>query len=241
MSKVKKVAIISIQSNKSIYGVNLKGERFSYLTGAATMIEGQKEGGNPFISQLLQKAKEQFTKQLDMLPGKYMVISGAAVTNHPAYQEFAKNQYKHFGGDLGKGLQKFSNQQLDGYMMIHMAERYSGLKDKSPQKQALAKLAQDLGVDAVALIDLDVYYKVTAEILGSGSADAAVNTLVLVYGKDAEDVMSGSIPTQRQGPLGMIAGNVFLDKNTYPIFEKAVVKSFTKMGEMAAKDLSKQK
>ena len=239
MEKVKKIAVISIESNKALYGVNLQGNRFSSITGAATMIEGQQGGGNPFIAALLAKANERFSKEISML-GNYQVVSGAEVTGNPAYLEFTKNLYSGFGGDVVKGLQKINSQQLTGYEMIPEAEKFMQTQKNSAARAALADLASKLGVDAVALIDVDFHYQVTAELLGSGSADAAVKTVVFVVNKDGEEAISGWIPEERAGVLGMVAGNVFLNKDTQPIFEKAVTKSFEKMGEMAAKDLKKK-
>lgn len=242
ISKVKKVAIISMQANKGIYGIHyVSGDRrrVDSITTAVSQIEGQKEAGNPFVSQLLLKAKEQFTKQLRMLPGDFEVISGSEVTDNPAYKEFIENQYKFFGGELAKGLQKYNRQTLGGYQTIPNVKSFFRAKDNHPGRKALAKLAADLGVDAVALIDMDIYYHVTSELLGGGFADAAVDTLVFIYGKEGEEVMGGFIPPQRKGPLVMAAWSVLLDKNTYPLFETAIVKSYEKMGKMASKEMKK--
>jgi len=97
ISKVKKIAIVSLQSNKSIYGRDTRGNKMLTITGIASGLEAQKKEGNPFVARLLNRTTERLTQEFQGLPGGFKVVSGAEVSNNPAYKAFVDNLYKKMG------------------------------------------------------------------------------------------------------------------------------------------------
>ena len=224
-SKVKKIAIVSLQMNKDVYLTLPNGARPLISVPLTSMVAGAEShfaGGNPFFIRLLTKADEVLKREFDGLPKKYQVISGQEVFNNPAYQQFVAQMYKGFGGDVSQTVIRTQKQTIPGYQAVPDAGTIinSG-KDHQFQK-ALIDLAKKLGVDGVALVDLNVYYQHSAGLVELGSADARVGVTMFMVNADNEEAIVGSENGGKKGPLALIGGNVLLNNDTYPMFESAM-------------------
>lgn len=169
---VKKLAIVSIYANKAIYNVKAPTTADTDLLSAVLKTEagGQERAAR---QQALSYGYQVFAERLNEI-GSWDVLPPDRIINNEKYQELTSpGDEGTFMGKLINAFAKFGMGQWDTpegiiYIPIEsVVERgsktvYLGKDKKSPEEEArekLASLAQELGVDAVAILKLDVAYE----------------------------------------------------------------------------------
>jgi hypothetical protein len=160
IGKVKKIAVISLQSN-TLRGEDKNGKKVGSLTNLVSAVEGVANGGNllggnPLIERLLKKTSEVFASEFKSLAGNYQVVSGPEIYNNPAYKEFVAGFFSSEFHDKGG-----ASQPLKGYSVVPNSKTFdSNFEAKAKLgdfgvnatllKKSLEGLAKKLGVDSIA-------------------------------------------------------------------------------------------
>lgn len=175
--QVKKVAIVSVYMNRKIYDVEAPkqggGEGLGALVKAAASAAGTSvleatlgdvAGYQPVVAYGLTTFGENLN-----VSGRWEVVPANEIVGHPSYKDFLAAGETGTMGDITKGLAKLGSAEfvgVDGMIVIpvgSMVEAGSTIHfgdETSTEKhrKMLGKLAQDLGVDGVAIVEVDAAY-----------------------------------------------------------------------------------
>ncbi len=174
---VKTVAVVSLYMNREIYDVEhptaADAKTLGGLIKAAATTAVRDRFGDPeakAVQPIVTYGVKAFSEQLSSV-GRWQFIPPTDVVAHAGYKAFYEGGVK---GNLGKLLGLMNEAAMAEYvapegMIVIPVSRvvdqgsvgfYGDARDpKEEMRQQLAKLAQDLGVDAVAVVQLDVAYK----------------------------------------------------------------------------------
>lgn len=275
IDKVKTVALISVYMNRDFYDIKApkadESKDAMKTLGRAIM----KEAGaldkidHTFDAKFLQVvsyAVKAYSDALDGL-GPFRLAPMDKVLQNPSYQDFVGQAAKDqpFGGALVKiGAAIKSADWYTAPSMIHIpadaiveggdthTTYYGNTKDpKAEFRGELAKLCTSLGVDAVAIVQLDMAYKkpFIGISLGEGypAAPRVASTLIVVN-KDGEVAVNTGLYGRGEGEYSegdnapmLRGGSVILNDKSTSSFCATIDKSCAAMKKNMEKAFSKLK
>jgi hypothetical protein len=229
---VKEIAIVSVYSNPKVK--NLGGDGNSVTEEAAGWASwlgvsgnnAKKEpnavdkmldfGGTRFVEHGYKELKQA----LNGVKG-WKVVDKSEYINKKPMQEFVHMVHNRNRDRMGalKGITGNMYTTVAG-----LAEYPFDQKDKDGQQ--FAKLAKDLGVDSVAILQLDVAYDPSTAIGGTGTATASVGTALHLYNrKGKEAVRSGIVRFDSEETTAMINGSILFSDPVERMFKDSITKS----------------
>lgn len=246
---VKKIAIVSLYSNQTILKVGGGGS----VGGGADFLKkaiGTKDEDNSDNSNRVRLAKyalDKYREVLNKVPG-WEVIPNETVVALAEYQKLG--EVPEAGAKLSKAIDFAVRLQQAKYntppkmWAIQLSE-----KDRnSAQVEKLAKLCAKLGVDAVAVVDLDLAYEAGFfSIGGNGAAKASVASSVKVLNRDGKFAVvfpdiapaAGTRFTSER-PVTMIGGKLLMMGEVEKAFHEAIDKAALNTIEVIKEGLAKK-
>ncbi len=188
-------------------------------------------GGN----NLVNFAAETFNYEFAKIKG-WQLIPSDDILDSDAYQKFKRNMKKHADSLMGEGgaskavsfLMDAGSITADGMA----ASPYDGRA--GVEKQMLTELAQDLGVDAVVVLEVDMAYAASTAIGGTGTAAGAAGIGMVIVNKFGDYVIN--TPSMRgqkvftgyrvrsENTVAMVAGNIIYSSKADAIFKDSISK-----------------
>jgi hypothetical protein len=227
---VKKIAIVSLYSNQEINKVGggaSNGGGLAFLSKAANGKDNDDSDSNN-RTRMAKYALERYTAALSKVPGWVVVSTGTVV---------ASNTYKKLGEA------QTENRTLAS--VVSVVTRFKKAKYSTPPKMwaidlskhdadreaKLVELSKSLGVDAVAVIDLDLAYQAgMMSIGGTGAAHASVASSTKVLNKDGKFAVK--FPESQTGKrfdsdtsMAMLGGQIHFIGDTEKAFKEAIDKN----------------
>ncbi|MEK6750318.1 MAG: hypothetical protein AABY83_14130 [Pseudomonadota bacterium] len=245
--KIEKIALVHVYANRGVR--SLEGQsKLGALTALASMASSsEKKGGVDFGgARLTSYAVDTFNDEFAKV-GKWKIVKTAEIVNSKAYHEFAKrNQEALPKNEAVKAL------IATGTVMPDQMQYLPGEGRDQNSKQALTQLAQELGVDAVAVLEMDVAYTPSTSIGGTGTASAAVGVSLAVvtkYGDYAvklpkvQGASKNDYNPYRQrsdGTTAMIAGEIAYAA-AEEIFQESIKKDIVALRDQISNELNGKK
>lgn len=192
--QIKKVAIVSIYANHGVYNLKGGGGLTEGLSTLGSLIGNDKMkeviptdfGGDHLIRYSLKAYETELAKV-----NGWEVVPTTEVVKSAAYQKYTERMEKY--GRTMASLQKFGNAM---WKTPKGMVPYTGghADDSSPDFKELQTLAQELNVDAVAVVKLDFAYtphnaigsSVAGNFGGTGTAKASVASSLKFVSKDGK-------------------------------------------------------
>lgn len=221
----KRIAVVSVQSNRTLVPIGSGGGGLTALASIGSKLFGkkseQKQGSGPdegWMGQLVSYGHDSFARSLRDL-GRWDVVSGDAVTNTGAYLRFANN-YK---GTSGEALLRVA--------APNMPSGAIDVRQESVRKN-LVQLCKELGVDGVAVVELDLGYE-TSTGVGSvgggatGTAQASVKATLGVLGANGEWILDphsarSQVRQKSSSTVPMVLGNIAPDAKAMTMFKEGI-------------------
>lgn len=232
-NKTKKLAVIWVDANAAPY--NKKGGGgLSSLTALAGKASGEKRidfGGNRLVTRALEKTVEQL-RQVD----SWQVLDPKETISSAAYKEFMAQIQPILkeAGSLSE-IASFFGAYPEGYP----EQPYKNFKNNEKVQAAIRKLANDLGVDAVVMIDVDVAYEAWLSVGDSGLARPYVSIAIQAQDKDGNWVIrmlsakdTGLFSGYSEEKTALVAGNIPFGEKTEKLYYEAI--------DAAAKKIAKK-
>jgi hypothetical protein len=240
---VKKVAVVSVYSNTGVK--NLKGDsETSKIAGMANMFgmtgnnskAGESEAAKLLDfggTRLVEHAIGEIEKELTRVKG-WKVVPASEFVDNPAYQKFATAMDDQIREEQGV-MRKISGPAF--VTVPRMAAMPYGLKD-ADRNAKLKQLAADLGVDAVAVLKLNIAYTPSTAIGNHGTAAAAISSNLDIVNRNGETAVLGSLGEIRSSDtVAMIGGSIIFNEKTEGIFKQAITKTASIYSDRINKDL----
>lgn len=255
--QVKKVAIISVFSNHGVYNVQGGGSLTEDVSKLSSMFGGDKEktgvpvadfGGDHLIRYSLKAFEKEFAK----VHG-WEVMPTTDVVTSAAYKQYTERMQKY--GRAMASLQKFGEKMMwkapkgmVPYTAAHNDEHSEDFKE-------LQKLAQELKVDAVAIVKLDFAYdpyfavgSATAGAFGgTGTAKASVASALKFVTKEGKvavltpDLERGKGKRFESDETTMLmAGNIQFGDKEKQMYMQAIERSAEGWQKEIAHELAKK-
>lgn len=229
---VKTIAVVSIYSNTGIK--NTRGEsETAKVAGMANMFglagnntkndSGSKAGKLIDFggTRLVEHARQEIERELTRVKG-WKIIDSSQFIDNAAYQKFATSMDDQVREEQGVMY------KLNGPAFVvvpRMAPMPHGLKEEK-RAALLKQLAADLGVDAVAVLKLEMAYSPSTSIGGNGTASAAISSNLQIVNKNGETAVLGSLREIRSADtVGMMGGSILFSEKTETIFKQAISKT----------------
>jgi len=241
--KVKKVTLVSVTANRGVR--NLKGaSKMGGITAMVSLVKSKTEdkaekmkddsfdfGGN----NLVNFAAETFNTQFGDISGWSLVQSGEILSTD-AYQKFSRDMKAYADSLLGKGaaskalsaLMDAGSITADDMAAVPMGGR------SAEEKQLLTQLAQELGVDAVVVVEVDMAYDASTAIGGTGTASASAGIGLIIVNKYGDYVINMESPRGKENYGGyrvrsdetaaLIAGNIVYSAKAEAMFKDSIAK-----------------
>ena len=220
VEQMNKVAVVSVYSNPGLYNADGGGG----LTALASFItkkagaKGVDFGG----TRLVEFGLESFSSELDKVDA-WEVVSSDSVMNAEAYKAFID--------DYNANAKKYGNKAKASFTVVPgMVSVVVGPKLDRDLVKRLAELARSLNVDAVAVVHLDLAYRASTSIGGTGTAAASVASNLSIVSKDGEIIVS--TPWQIDGgkgvrkssssTTGLVAGELIYSTKAETMFKDAI-------------------
>ncbi|MDH4275875.1 MAG: hypothetical protein OEW08_12635 [Gammaproteobacteria bacterium] len=176
--KIEKIALVHVYANRGVR--NMEGaSKFGALTALASMASSsEKKGGVDFGgARLTSYAVDTFNDEFAKV-GKWKIVKTAEVVGSKAYKDFAQRSQEAVPQNAAvKAL------IATGTVLPDNMQYLPGEGRDQDSKRSLTQLAQELGVDAVAVLEMDVAYTPSTAIGGTGTASAAVGVSLAVITK----------------------------------------------------------
>jgi hypothetical protein len=233
--KVKKLAVISVYSNAQIINSDVRaGGGVAPLGFAKQNKEEEKDpaAGHFGGQELVQHALESFAKELDKVKG-WTVKDPAAVIASPAYKAFVESHKKEVGP---KGLAMTGKfRSVPDGMVAYL---FLNNQDKKKLTQ-LMNLCGKLGVDAVAIVSLDLSLRSTFATAGAmGNAIPVVSTtLTLVTRKGVVPVAATGPKIDSPTPVSMTLDTIPDSPAARQSYKQAIGKSAAEFRDTLNKEL----
>jgi len=243
-NKVKKITLVSVTANRGVR--NLKGQsKMEALTSVFSMVRSKTKGKDKEKKKdeifdfggnnLVNFAAETFNYEFAQIKG-WQLVPSDDILGTDAYQKFRRNMKKFADSLLGEGgaskalsvLMDAGSISADGMP----AAPYDGRA--GDEKQMLTELAQDLGVDAVVVLEVDMAYAASTAIGGTGTAAGAVGIGMVVVNKFGDYVIN--TPNMRgqkdftgyrvrsDNTVAMVAGNIIYSSKADAVFKDSISK-----------------
>ncbi len=229
--QVKKVAIIVVTANSAPYERG-GGGSLTQMAAVVSKASGSDAlgdfGGNRLVSRAYKGISAKF-------PGwGWQLIAEKDVLKKPVYAEFMK-AIKEAEVE-NETLLKLVNagQQVPTGFPNYQTRQASNEKVKA----VLNKMAKELGVDAIAFLDLDIYYGASFAIGGTGVAKAKASLSLNIQDQQGESVIRMLPAAQTDyfsgdsdGSTALVAGNIPFTEGTEKLFNEAIDEAINKMDE----------
>ena len=228
---IKKVALVAVSGNRVLVGGGgLLTSALSIAKGLIKKEEPNKEGFA--MKSLVDYGRQTFTEVL--INAGWEVISSDTMTKHPSYQLFMLGKSNQVTGLLSAmvALQNNLDETIDASLNNIFPEDLVQFQIKpDAYKKDLLELCKGLGVDAVAILDLNLSYggSLTVTVGGTGPAKGNVVATLNLLTKDGEwafDVTSAASETSNE-TIPMILGEISLSNATNTLFKNTIDKTAT--------------
>jgi hypothetical protein len=274
IDKVKSVALVSVYMNRDFYNIKTpkadESKAALKTLGRALM----KETGvmdkidNTFNAEYLAIASfavKKFSEQLDGL-GPFHIEPMENILKNASYQNFvgdaAKGQPFPALASIGAVIKSADWYTAPNMIFIPADALVEGAgqhttyigKTKNPRAEfraEMGKLCQSLGVDAVAIVQLDMAYKkpfLSLKLIGADPAGPRVASSLVVINKDGEVAVNTGLFERGEGEYAegdnapmLRKGEVFLSDKSVNSYCQAIEKSCEAMKKTLAKAFSKLK
>lgn len=240
---VKTIAVVSVYSNTGVK--NLRGEsETSKIAGMANMIglsgNNSKAGDSDAAklidfggTRLVEHAISEIERHLERVKG-WKVVAASNFVDNKAYQNFTINMDDQIREEQGV-MRKISGPQF--VTVPRMAAMPYGLKENQ-RNDLLKQLARDLGVDAVAIMKLDIAYAPSTAIGNHGTAAAAISSKLEIVNKEGGTAVLGTLQEIRSSDtVAMMGGSIIFNEKTEGIFKQAITKTAEIYSDKINKDI----
>jgi len=243
---VKKVAIISVYTNSTINKVGGGGKN----GGGAHLLSklaGKEDGSTPSArTRIAQYALDTYTKELGRVAG-WQIVSADTVVASSAYKDMGK-----LPGEAGQNRALASVAgaltTLQQATFVTPPKMWAiQMKDgETKHADSMTKLCKSLGVDAVAVVQLDLGYESSFALGGTGTAKASVASSMKMFTREGKYAVAFPEIQPGQGSryesddtAMMLGGNISIDNNE-KIFQQAINKAAYATRETIVKELAKK-
>lgn len=241
--EVKTVALVNVYAKRGVHKFS-KGGGLAGLTALASLAKsGSKDDdfGGPALPDY---AAATFVDEFSKVKG-WEVLDNKRVASNPSYKEFVTASADLFYNDIEKTMTK-----TNFVTASNMALLPSEGRDKRSQK-ALGELAKKMGVDAVAVLGMDITYDISTGIGGTGTAAANVGMSIIMIDQDGKvagstplvvDKKTNSFYRQRSdNTVGMVAGAIIFNDKSSGIFKESIDKNIAMMLKHVTQDMEEMK
>jgi hypothetical protein len=236
---VKKLAIISVYANHSIYNVKTKSGQAAIDLGALKTLVGKED--NIETNEITQIATAGLEAYFTTLKGinQWAIVDPKTILNHQAYKAFHDDKSTVYTPAYNMKLFRFEDVADSSSKTWR-----NGKEVHEEARKNLAQLCKALNVDGVAIIELDLAYKPVflSGMRGTGlfsgvkaPAEPSVGAAMIVITKD------GTIAAQSDRGGDRFEGErvTMLHKGsvTLKAGDGEAVREYVKMVKMSAEDL----
>ena len=260
IDNVKKIAIVSIYMNRDLYNIKspkaLQGEN-TFARLAKGLVKGALQKvitkGERERNQIITYGAKVYAKQLRSIEN-WQVISLKKVIINDAYKNL-------MSPDTGKGIKFFQKTEGSYWIkpkgmhhipvssVVQSGKRIYAGSAKDPTEDArkvMAKLCKSLGVDGVALVELDLGYRfgkvAKVTMFGKTSAKPTISSSVVVVTSDGSIAVNTGLIVKGQGTR-YEGKSVKMVEKDYPFFQhkdNKIVNSFNIAVEKSAVGMKKK-
>lgn len=236
---VKKLAIVSVYTNQDIPKVGGGGSNSGGLAFLKKAVEGKDAdtGDTSNRVRLAKYALDKYTALLSQVPG-WQVIPAERVLASNDYQALGKIDAKKTGGNrtlasIGEFAQKIDQAKFNTPPKMWAIRLDGTNNNRAELEQGLAQLCRKLGVDAVAVVNLDLAYEAGFfSVAGTGASHASVASSVKILNKDGKYAVvfpdlqpaAGKRYDSNTG-ITMIGGRISMSGDTEKAFQEAIDKT----------------
>lgn len=237
IAAIKKVAVISVKSTRSIKSLDGGGGLTSGLSMLGSLSskpkEKEDEGGIAnFAQDFANKSVNVIVKDLDKVE-TWSVINPDLYMAKSVYKDFVKSvndlNEKEYGALMK--MQKIGTVHAQGMPAMLVPQNY---------KEQLNKLASALNVDAFAFVRTKLEYKSGMMSLGGNGAGTGITTVMLsVYdkkGKVRVHTGTNGFMGQSSGSLVLVLGNIGLTDDSKEVFLEGLGDAVTKIAMQINKE-----
>jgi hypothetical protein len=213
---VKKIAIISVYSNSTPYNLEGKGGALAAISSVASKKEGKEGFGG---TRLAEYALEMYTTDMKKISG-WEIVPPEEVVNAPAYVAFCDTIKARRGSIIG-AISKVALVTPPGMIIYDL----SGAVPKKRIEEATS-LCNDLGVDAVATIEIDIAYEKKGLLSAIASVAASINAINSNGEWALRSPEAQSVGTKSRfvsdSKTAMVAGEIIFSEKVEMMFEDAI-------------------
>ncbi len=231
VNSVKTIAVVSVYSNTGVKNTSGESEtsKISGMAGMVGLTGNNSKAGDSTAGKLLdfggtrlvEHAKGELERELARVKG-WKVVDATQFVDKESYQTFATKMDDTIREEQGV-MRKISGPAF--VTVPRMAAMPYGLKADERAK-VLKQLASDLGVDAVAVLKLEMAYSPSTSIGGNGTAAAAISSNLEIVNKEGGTAVLGSLSQIRSADtVGMMGGSIIFSEKTEKIFKQAISKT----------------
>jgi hypothetical protein len=225
---VKKIAIISVYSNSVVYKIGGEGGSFAAITSLISKKEENSDKENSFGGKrLVNYALKIYTDKLATIDG-WKIVSHKKIINSKAYKNFKKIKKEQQGAfsKLTTTVNKIAYAFPTGMFVYRIKEQnYNG--------DELKALCKELQVDAVAIIELDMAYKIATSIKAVNfNGKMVIGTLDIKKGAGMRSTSDNQTP--------MISGEIIFNNKVEKMYQQAIDADADKLVAKMKKEFSEK-
>ena len=237
--EVKTVALVNVYAKRGVHKFS-KGGGLAGLTSLASLAKGGKKKEDFGGAEFPNYAAAAFVDEFSKVKG-WEVLNNKRVVANPSYKAFVSSSADLFYNDIEKVMTNTNFVTASNMAVLPKEGR-----DKRSQK-ALGELAKKMGVDAVAVLGMDITYDISSGIGGTGTAAANVGMSIIMI--DQNGKVAGSTPlvvdkktnsSYRQrsdNTVGMLAGAIIFNEKSSGIFKESIDKNIAMMLKHVTEDI----
>ncbi len=186
------------------------------------------------VDALLQTAFKDYKSALGSIKD-WQVVEPASYASKPEFKAFVATEEKRWKDYWGK-LSKVMPEPSRRYPGLSWGLDYDTAKQDEVEKR-LAKLAQDLGVDAVAVLRLGCSYSASTAIGGTGTARLKVSNFLQIFNKRGKVAVKGSFEGRSDDTVAMVNNNILFNDKSKAALASAVGNASTLFKQQIQKEL----
>jgi len=236
---LKKIAIISLYTNQDIPKVGGGGKNGGGAAALGKMVKAAKGDESEVKPEemnnrerLAKYALDKYHAALSRVPG-WRVVPTETVTASSEYKAMGKVQTEN-RTIAAIGAFATALQQSAYNTPPRMWAMPFGKENTHTDPKKLAALCDKLGVDAVAVVEVDLAYDSSFAVLGTGSAVASVASATKIINKSGEFAVyfpdiakagNGNPRFESEQKMMMLGGRIFMSGETEVAFKQAIDKA----------------